>query len=266
MLSPGIQLLLRDLRDQIAFGQLEIRAEQGGFTLRNASDSNAPATALRAIPPAEMRGLALFTREGNFRPLRTAPDLASGWMCSVANEQELEHALQMVYPGALPDWHAVQTGFARVTHFPAFASRQTGIYATLPSLTEEEAEKVTAACCASSGCIKQRFWTVTGGKSVEEPNPLRIPCLEPCAVFMEFARQSERWLKQSCVTLHVTPVELETLRSALEHVEAHSTERQARFADPLNVRRTLLCLERQSGKLKHNKSKKGKEENVNEVL
>src|SRR5947207_2903823 len=39
--------------------------------------------------------------DGNYRPLKTAPDLRHGWRLELSNRDELHRALEFLYPGRL---------------------------------------------------------------------------------------------------------------------------------------------------------------------
>ncbi len=250
MLTPAIQLFATELRDKAVLGQIEVSKTAPGFSLRHVLDSKAAPDSLTPKTASELRKLAMFTSAGAFRPLRSAPDLPHGWITSVATPLELERALNDIYPGALADWHAVRTGFARFTSFRSFAQRQTGLYGNLREITDPKAEVIAAACCADQACTRQRLWTVDGRPANQEFNHSRIPCLEPCAVFMEFARQSQVKSSQAMTALQLSALEIATVVAALETAAQHAGDCQADFKNALNVRRVLLCLENHAPKFR----------------
>jgi hypothetical protein len=73
-----------------------------------------------------------------------------------------------------------------------------------------------------------------------------IPCLEPCAVFLEFARKAARIEQEEKVAMSLGASELETLVAALEGTTATATAalREADFGEATNGRRAQLLLEK----------------------
>jgi hypothetical protein len=71
-----------------------------------------------------------------------------------------------------------------------------------------------------------------------------IPCLEPCALLLEFARKSVRLEQAEQVELAVD--DAVTVMRLIEHnlQEGHNPCREADFSDPLNTRRLLLLLKK----------------------
>ena len=147
-------------------------------------------------PLAESRHFAQFNAAGEFRPLKSAPDLRRGWRLSVANDTELETALTHLYPGAVPDWFAAQSPNPPVTNYREYTARQSGMYRITAMLTDAQAAEVINTVCDKTRCLKHRLWTVA--EILVDPPAAKslIPCLEPCAVLMESARKELRASQQ----------------------------------------------------------------------
>lgn len=188
-MTPALQAWLAGLGERREFAQVLVRREPNGFELRHAADANRPAGELRLVSLSDLRPLAQTTVEGTFRPLRTAPNLARGWRINVASPTDLEAALNTLYPGALADWFAFQTGSVAATEFRAFATRQTGLFARIAQLSDDQAARLTRACCDRSVCLRRRLWAVGRAGPDEADEKSLIPCFEPCALWLEFARQ-----------------------------------------------------------------------------
>ncbi len=107
-----------------------------------------------------------------------------------ANNTELEAALQHLYPGAITDWFAAQAQPAPVTHYREFTDRQTGMYRVTTMLSDEQAAVMARACCHRRFCLKRRLWTVGSLGPEASGEKSLIPCLEPCAILLEFARKA----------------------------------------------------------------------------
>jgi hypothetical protein len=228
------------------WAQIVVRRTAAAFELRHIADRAAPADALRELRLEDLRGLSLANAAGRFRPIKAAPDLPSGWRTALRNETELWRALQELYPGSIPDWHAVQTRRSTPTHFREFVNRQTGMYRIAQLLADAQASQVAAACCHSRLCLKQRLWTVPGLNPDEPESKSAIPCLEPCAVLLELARKSARIEQEEKLALELPPTDLEALLSAAEALAANPPPglRTGDVGSGLNSRRLQLLLEK----------------------
>jgi hypothetical protein len=188
--NPAFEAFLRALRDEMVFCQVVIARSGQGFSLRHVESAGA---ALRAIAIVDLRALAQFTEEGAFRPLKSAPNLARSWQAEARNAEELWLALNSLYPGAVADWFAAQAAPPPITSYRDFTARQTGMYRITATLADEPARAAIAACCHQDFCLKRRLWTHDGLPPDGVAEKSAIPCLEPCAVLLEFARKVARW-------------------------------------------------------------------------
>ena len=244
--NPALQAFIAQLGDELLFAQVVIRRAGGGYELRHVSDHQRALDELRLTPVPELRALALLTAAGAFRPLKSAPNLQSGWRVAAGSDAELEAALQHLYPGAIADWFAAQHRPAPVTHYREFTGRQTGMYRVTTMLTDDQAAQMTRACCHHRFCLKRRLWSVGNLEPDAAGEKSLIPCLEPCAVLLEFARKVLRLEQEEKVSVPFSPGELQTLQTALEMAPSAplSAEREADFNSPANPRRLQLALEK----------------------
>ena len=82
--NPAIAALAKRIDPQLTWGQVHIRRiDDGGFELRHVVDAEANADALGQAQTADLRSLAETNALGQFRPLKAAPHLRSGWRCVV---------------------------------------------------------------------------------------------------------------------------------------------------------------------------------------
>jgi len=176
--------------------QVLIQRRGVGYELRHIDDREASANSLRQLPLSEVRSLAQYNVAGEFRPLKSAPDLRSGWRLFLVNDAELETALNQLYPGALADWFAAQAAKPPVTNYREYTGRQSGMYRITTMLTDVQAAEVIGEVCDKSRCLKRRLWTVAGTPVDSLAAKSFIPCLEPCAVLMESARKALRAAQQ----------------------------------------------------------------------
>jgi len=240
--TPAIQEFVRELPARVAFGQALVSRAGEGFELRHVADRDQP-EGLELIPVRELRALAEKTSGGAFRPLRGAPNLRAGWRCPVANTEELEQALNHLYPGALADWYASRHDVEPVS-YREFTERQTGMYRITTLLDDAAAERMIAACCAPGHCLKERRWGIRQ-PSPPGDEPFAIPCLEPCAILLEFARKTVRMSQENHCSISLSESELDTLLAALDQPAVDGPEtREADFSDPRNSRRRELLKSR----------------------
>lgn len=103
--------------------------------------------------------LARFTDAGEYRPLKTAPNLRHGWRLQLATADELQRALDNFYPGRLAAWNAWRQGALRTTSFRDTLSRQSGMYRVATRITDDQADALIGRFCRSDGgCLRTILW------------------------------------------------------------------------------------------------------------
>ena len=240
--SPAIEALLARLGDNSVIAEVNLRRCGEGFELRHIADRDVAESALRVVTVNELRSLAQNTEAGAFRPIKAAPNLRKGWRVVASSIGEVESALDHLYPGAVTDWHAAEFPSPPVTDYRDYTARQTGMYRITTMLDDTQAARMVAACCDARFCLKRRLWTV-GSLAPDTANAKSIvPCLEPCAVLLEFARKAMRLEQEDKVTISLTASEIESVQAALDAAGRHldSTAREADFSNAANPRRLQL--------------------------
>jgi hypothetical protein len=244
--NPALKAFLAKIGSELTLAQVAIIGCGRTFDLRHVSDRGRAARDLRELSLGDLRALAQFTASGEFRPLKSAPNLPSGWRFTARDEEELESALNRLYPGAIADWFAAQSPHPPVANYRDFTGRQTGMYRVTTMLGDARTRQVARACCHRSFCLKRRLWIVNGltPETVEEKS--LIPCLEPCAVLLEFARKAARIEQEAKMKLELSPGEAATLMAAVEIALRHPEDglREADFNAPANPRRLQLLREK----------------------
>lgn len=191
-LNPAFAAFLAALGQELTWAQVRIRRAGAGFELRAAADAAAAPEALRPRALPELRLLAQTTADQRYRPLRCAPNLASGWRCALANAAELQQALELLYPGTVADWYAARSAQPPITSYREITARQTGMYRVTAKLEDALAEQTIAKCCAPESCLKRRLWSVGTLPADAAGDKSLIPCLQPCAVLLDAARKAWR--------------------------------------------------------------------------
>lgn len=189
---PAVHEFLGAFPSGTVVGEVSVRPAGTGWELRHVADAHLPGEHLRPIAREHLRALAESTASGVFRPLKSAPSLASGWRCEVGTPAELGRALDDLYPTALSDWSAHRHGTASSIAAREFLARQTGRYGRVRGLGDEEIREVAGACCDSRLCLRRPQWRGGSHPVAVGAGGLEIPCLEPCAVFLELAGHAAR--------------------------------------------------------------------------
>jgi hypothetical protein len=217
-----------------------------GFELRHVADWECDPAALRLLGENDIRPLAQFTARGAFRPLKSAPNLQGGWRATPRNEEALGAALNQLYPGAVADWFAAQAPLPPVTSYREFTGRQTGMYRITTLLDDAAAGAVIRACCHKDFCLKRRLWTVQGQPPDPPAAKSAMPCLEPCAILLEFARKMARVEQDERAQPPPGPAEIARRRAEAEAALQNPdiTVAESDFDAPNNPRRLRFVLEK----------------------
>jgi sirohydrochlorin cobaltochelatase len=140
-------------------GQISIEArDDGTFALTHREDAarNDLASYANADDAAQ---LARFDDAGNYRPLKTAPNLRGGWRLIVPDRGALRLALDLLYPGRLAAFLAWKADRLVTTPFRETLQRQTGMYRPAAQISDEEANGLVGAFCHSDGgCLRTILW------------------------------------------------------------------------------------------------------------
>ncbi len=239
--NPALAAFTSRLGAELVFAQVLIRRDGEGFTLHHVADAGAPAEPLRAVTIEALHALVQTTGDGTFRPLKSAPNLQRGWHARAANTAELGTALERLYPGAVADWFAAQSSPPPITPYREFTARQTGMYRITTFPDDSRATQITRACCDHRFCIKRRLWSVPGLTTDTVTDKSLIPCLEPCALLLEFARKVVRWEQAGELPTSIPLKEAQAMREKLDQTDP--SVREADFESPENPRRLALLLQ-----------------------
>lgn len=228
--------------DGRVFGQVFVEKTKNGYSLRHEGEADADDLAVSG-EPREAREISRFTEGGDYRPLKSAPNLRRGWKLDLAGDRELVDAMNYLYPAGVVHWHLYRERKLSLTSFRENAARQSGIYERVRHLSDEAVQNTARACCEDEVCLKKTLWDVDGETPLEsERGGGEIPCPEPCSIFVSFARKvrtferEERYADAS----GLTPSEKEDLLALVESVGEVGFEkfaREAEFGEPLNERR-----------------------------
>ena len=243
---PPLDHFLAGLGPERVWAEVLIRREGDGFELRHVRDREVEATRLRTVPVSGLRALADRTAEGEFRPLKAAPGLVAGWRCPLRRNADLAAALHHLYPGSLADAWAEATRAEAPVSFLDFTARLEGRARHVGELGGTALAAAVEAGCGPHACLKRRRWTVPDLAADDGTGKSAIPCLEPCPVFLAFARACMETEHAPTVPTAFAPDDLATLAAALRHALKHppTGERGAGSGSPLDPRRIVHVLAR----------------------
>jgi DR2241 stabilising domain/4Fe-4S iron-sulfur cluster binding domain len=141
------------------FGQLIVQnRDGGGFILSHRDDASLEKlqTCLDAEKAIE---IAKYDDAGNYRPLKTAPNLRHGWRMELATVDELRRALDYFYPGRLAVFAAWKRGCLKTTALRETLDRQSGMYRVAAKISDPQINDLVADFCRSnSGCLRTILW------------------------------------------------------------------------------------------------------------
>lgn len=152
------QGLAGTLTDGGRFGQIRIQKVANGFALCNRDDENT--RGLRTFQGAEHApDLARFDDAGNYRPLKTAPNLRHGWRLEVGDLSELRRALDYFYPGRMAILMGWKENRLSTTALRETLDRQSGMYRMAARISDEQIDDVVETTCRSDGgCLRTILW------------------------------------------------------------------------------------------------------------
>src|SRR5438552_5439751 len=195
------------------FGQILIqKTSTGGFVLSHRDDEGR--NDLQTFRSTEDAiDIAKYDDAGNYRPLKTAPNLRRGWRLELATLAELKCALDYFYSGRLDVFAAWKSGQLHTTPLRETLDRQSGMYRVAAKISDSQIDDLVADFCRSNGgCLRTILWkrdsrgTVASTKlpnekfdpeydqasiRPESPAPATIPllCQEACNLLVAECRK-----------------------------------------------------------------------------
>ena len=141
------------------FGQILIRkADKNGFVLCHRDDQGLDGLRPFQNPDGAIE-ISKFDAAGNYRPLKTAPNLDRGWQLTVADLSDLRCALDYFYPGRLAVLIAWKENQLRSTPLRQTLDRQSGMYRIAAKISDEQINDLVGNFCRSGGgCLRTILW------------------------------------------------------------------------------------------------------------
>jgi len=111
--------------------------------------------------------IAKYDDSGNYRPLKTAPNLRHGWRLELGTLEELRCALDYFYPGRLAVFVAWKNDQLKTTPLRETLDRQSGMYRVAAKISDPEIDHLVADFCRSdSGCLRTILWKRDGDGAI----------------------------------------------------------------------------------------------------
>ncbi|HZR04804.1 MAG TPA: DR2241 family protein [Candidatus Udaeobacter sp.] len=140
------------------FGQILVRKIGGSFALCHRDDKARDDLEKFQNPEVAIE-IAKYDDNGNYRPLKTAPNLRHGWSMNLRESGELRRALDHFYPGRLAVFVTWRRDQLRITPLRETLDRQSGMYRVAAKISDEQIDDVIADFCRSNGgCLRTILW------------------------------------------------------------------------------------------------------------
>ena len=140
------------------FGQILVRKTGDDFVLCHRNDEAHDDLEVFQDPQDAIE-IARYDDAGNYRALKTAPNLRHGWRMKLRTSDDLKRALDHFYPGRLAMLIAWETGRLRTTPLRETLDRQSGIYRIAAKISDAQVDDLVADFCRSDGgCLRAILW------------------------------------------------------------------------------------------------------------
>jgi len=140
------------------FGQILVRKTGDDLVLCHRDDEARDGLEIFQDPEDAIE-IARYDDAGNYRALKTAPNLRHGWRMELRRSDELRRALDHFYPGRLAIFIAWKTGRLRTTPLRETLDRQSGMYRIAAKISDAQIDDLVPDFCRSKdGCLRTILW------------------------------------------------------------------------------------------------------------
>jgi len=155
-IEPALEIALTDCR---RIGQIAIQKLDDGVLALSHRDDETRNDLKLFHSPDDAIEIARYDDAGNYRPLKTAPNLQHGWRLELTTLDALSRALDYFYPGRLAVFAAWKSGRLRTTPVRDTLDRQSGMYRVAAKISDEQIDCVVGDFCRSDGgCLRTILW------------------------------------------------------------------------------------------------------------
>ena len=158
-MQDSIEEVFNGLAAPFSFGQILVQKREGaGFVLLHRDDESLDQFQIYREAEDAVE-IAKYDDAGNYRPLKTAPNLRHGWRLQLATVEELRHALDYFYPGRLAVFAAWKSAYLKTTSLRETLDRQSGMYRVAAKASDQQINDLVADFCRSDGgCLRTILW------------------------------------------------------------------------------------------------------------
>jgi len=159
--------ILSGLGLPFSFGQILVqKSDRSAFVLSHRDDASLDR--LQTYRDAkDAIEIAKHDDAGNYRPLKTAPNLRHGWRLELGTVEELRCALDYLYPSRLAVFAAWKGGYLKTTALRDTLDRQSGMYRVAAKISDQQINDVVADFCRSDGgCLRTILWKRDQGGAI----------------------------------------------------------------------------------------------------
>jgi hypothetical protein len=156
--NSNAKLFEASLTAPFCLGQILVQESGGNFVLSH-RDDDTHTLSETFRNSQEAIEIAKYNDAGNYRPLKTAPNLRHGWRMELGTEEELTRALDHFYPGRVAIFVAWQRGQLRTTSLRETLDRQSGMYRIAANISDAQIDDLVGRFCRSNGgCLRTILW------------------------------------------------------------------------------------------------------------
>ena len=152
------RILEAALTDRLFIGQILICTRNGSAVLSHRDDEGR-VDLQKSSNPEDALEIARYDDDGNYRPLKTAPNLRHGWQLQLVDVHALRIAVDHFYPGRLAMFAAWKANRLTTTPLRATLDRQSGMYRIAAKISDQQLDPLVANFCRSDGgCLRTILW------------------------------------------------------------------------------------------------------------
>src|SRR6059036_3331579 len=141
------------------FGQILVRKTSTSEFILSHRDEEAADASQPFRNAEDAIEIAKYDDAGNYRPLKTAPNLRHGWRLELDTLEELRCALDYFYPGRLAVFAAWKSDQPQTTPLRETLDRQSGMYRVAAKISDSQVNDLVADFCRSNGgCLRTILW------------------------------------------------------------------------------------------------------------
>jgi len=145
--------------------------------------------------PHDVMEIVRYDDAGKYRPLKSAPNLRHGWRLDLAGVNEVQLALDFLYPAALGLIVASERDALAPVNLRDTLARQTGMYAVVKKISDQDAAQLIGDVCRGEpGCLRRILWDIspecrlpTGIAAASDTR--KLLCAEACNLLVAAGRK-----------------------------------------------------------------------------